>query len=116
MGQSVADLIELVKELQRDGTRIKARLSELQRGLAALPATEEGHAGLKCPRCGLTFKLMQTLEEHLVNVHAEGRDPVAPPPPPATDEFELGAELEAKDADSKLDRLLPPAKPESGQS
>ena len=74
------DLESLAKEIQRELTAAKAKLAELQRALAALPAQQQV-LPFVCERCpgGQSFKSQARLEEHLANVHAIGLEEVAPP-------------------------------------
>lgn len=58
---------ELAK-LQHDLTAITARVSEIQRHIAALDAETPRH---RCGGCGLIFKSEQSLAEHTQVWHAE---------------------------------------------
>lgn len=71
MAYSRSDLESLAKELQRDLTGIKTRLSDLQRGIASLPADQNDGHGYRCPEasCGLKFPTAERVIEHRENVH-----------------------------------------------
>jgi len=70
MGHSVQDVTEMLKNLQKDLTSFKTRVSELQRAIAELKVLlpDQGE-GVACPLCGLKFSSDRRVVEHQENVH-----------------------------------------------
>jgi DNA repair exonuclease SbcCD ATPase subunit len=70
MGYSVQDITEMLKNLQKDLTSFKTRVSELQRAIAELSVLlPDQSEGVACPRCDLRFSSERRVAEHLENVH-----------------------------------------------
>jgi hypothetical protein len=61
-------LLELVQKIRYDTTAIQAKVTELQRAIAALnlPSAD---TPLTCPKCGIEKRGQLALDEHLENVH-----------------------------------------------